>query len=406
MTFGDIKDGTFSTRVAGPLKVDSGGRLVNSVGQTDAEAWGMPAEWIDNYGPLDGETVGIAMFSHPANFRHPCRWHVRTYGLLCANPFGERQFPPANIRQSGRTIEAGDALTLRYRVLLHKGDTEQAQVAEVYREFAMGCRATESHATDANATGSAGFGSAGFGSAGFGSAGFGSAGTGSDASRSAAAGWGDAAAANFLFADDFEHGLDGWATTDANSTQRGWELRSTVDAPVQRFLRVTGNSNYQPPHRSPLSVALVKDVVVGSFELTARVQNTNSQAGGHRDLCFFWGFQDPAHFYYVHLGAQPDPHSSQIFIVDGAPRQMITENKSPGIPWTDGWHDVKVVYQRETGLMQVYFDDLTVPVLIAKDTTFDWGRVGLGTFDDHGNFDKVRLRGEAIRPIPATAKLP
>jgi hypothetical protein len=44
--------------------------------------------------------------------------------------------------------------------------------------------------------------------------------------------------------------------------------------------------------------------------------------------------------------------------------------------------------------MEVYFDDMTKPHMTAKDKTFAWGQVGIGTFDDHGNFDDVVLRGK------------
>jgi hypothetical protein len=158
-------------------------------------------------------------------------------------------------------------------------------------------------------------------------------------------------------------------------------------------LRVTGPSQYQPPHRSPHSIALLKDVVVTDFELTARVQNTNPAAGPHRDLCIFWGYQDPAHFYYVHLGAKPDPHACQIFIVDDAPRTMITVHQAKGTPWTDGWHTVKVRRRVEDGMVEVYFDDMRVPLMTARDKTFTSGQIGVGTFDDHGNFDDITLRG-------------
>ena len=147
-------------------------------------------------------------------------------------------------------------------------------------------------------------------------------------------------------------------------------------------------------------------MVVEDFELTAKVQNTNIKAGAHRDLCFFWGYQDPAHFYYVHLGARPDPHSSQIFIVNEAPRKMITKNDSPGIPWGEGWHDVKVARDAASGRVEVFFDDMSSPVLVAEDKTFSWGRIGVGTFDDHGNFDEIKLYGDRVEPIPAQAKLP
>jgi hypothetical protein len=200
-----------------------------------------------------------------------------------------------------------------------------------------------------------------------------------------------------LVEDDFDKGMDRWETTDPKGAEPVWKIETVErDGKQDKVLRVTGTSKYEPPHRSPFSIALVKDVVVGDFVMTAKVQNTNPTAGDHRDLCFFWGYQDPAHFYYVHLGARPDPHSCQIFIVNDAPRTMITELTSEGTPWTDGWHQVKVVRRVEEGVVEVYFDDMERPVMRAKDKTFTWGRVGLGTFDDHGNFDEFRLQGERV----------
>ena len=33
------------------------------------------------------------------------------------------------------------------------------------------------------------------------------------------------------------------------------------------------------------------------------------------------------------------------------------------------------------------------PLMTAKDKTFTWGQVGLGTFDDNGNWDDFQLHG-------------
>jgi hypothetical protein len=196
-----------------------------------------------------------------------------------------------------------------------------------------------------------------------------------------------------LLKEDFERGMDRWRTTDPKSDDAVWKI---VDqgGKQKNVLRVTGKSKYEPPHRSPHSIAFIKDIKVGDFELSAKVQNTNKTAGAHRDLCIFWGYQDPSHFYYVHFGAKPDPHACQIFIVNDAPRKMITVEQSKGTPWTDGWHDVKVIRRVADGTVEVYFDDMKKPVMTAKDTTFGAGLVGIGTFDDHGNFDEVVLRGE------------
>lgn len=140
VTLGETKEGTFGVRVNAPLTVDSqrGARIVNSRGQVDEKAWGQFAEWVDDYGPVEGEVVGIAMFSHPQNFRHPTRWHARNYGLLAANPFGDAEFgpDPSQPEQGAVTIPEGEELVLRYRVLLHKGTPQEADVAAAFAEFA------------------------------------------------------------------------------------------------------------------------------------------------------------------------------------------------------------------------------------------------------------------------------
>jgi hypothetical protein len=146
LNLGDTKEGTFGVRVADSIRVDSGlgGKIVNSRGQVNAAGWGYPAQWLDNSGPIDGETVGITMMSHPSSFRPVCRWHARTYGMLTANPFGEREFLSEGKRERGpdekpqgaHTLPKGESLNFRYRVLLHRGDAEQAKVAEVFKAYA------------------------------------------------------------------------------------------------------------------------------------------------------------------------------------------------------------------------------------------------------------------------------
>jgi hypothetical protein len=141
LTFGETKEGTFGVRVSAPLTVDSkqGAEIVNSRGQHNADAWGMFADWVDDSGTVAGEPVGIALFNHPSNFRSPTRWHARTYGLLAANPFGDREFPEDSFAepQKAITIPKGQELALRYRVYLHRGDAETAKVAEAYQAFAQ-----------------------------------------------------------------------------------------------------------------------------------------------------------------------------------------------------------------------------------------------------------------------------
>jgi hypothetical protein len=134
--FGDTKEGSFGVRVAGSMKLTAnlGGKIVNSAGQTDGGAWGKQAPWVDYHGPVDGETVGIAILNHPSSFRFPTYWHVRTYGLFAANPFGLHNFVSKD-KDGSHTIESGDTMTLRYRVILHKGTTEEAGIAAAFERY-------------------------------------------------------------------------------------------------------------------------------------------------------------------------------------------------------------------------------------------------------------------------------
>ena len=189
-----------------------------------------------------------------------------------------------------------------------------------------------------------------------------------------------------LFTEDFEKGHGRWQTTDTKS----WTHRKVEGNAVFGINR--RNSNYQPKVRSPRHIALIKDVQVADFVLTFRVKSTKD-TGGHRDCCTFFCHQDQTHFYYVHMGARPDPHSGQIMIVNDAPRKAITVNKKQ-VPWDNQWHTIKLVRRSKTGEIAIFFDDMKKPHMQVKDTTFGRGSIGIGSFDDMNNFDDVQLYGK------------
>jgi hypothetical protein len=188
-----------------------------------------------------------------------------------------------------------------------------------------------------------------------------------------------------ILEEDFEQGAGRWEFMDPEA----WRV---ADGPGGKFLQQHQKSRYQPPVRSPFGIALLKDVKVGDFVLEAKCRSTVKDYG-HRDLCLFFGYQDPSHFYYSHLGKKTDEHANQIFIVDGEARKKISTKTTAGTNWTDGWHRVKVVRKAAEGLIEVYFDDMETPVQTARDKTFGAGRIGIGTFDDTGDWDEIRLSG-------------
>ncbi|MDR1384057.1 MAG: PmoA family protein [Planctomycetaceae bacterium] len=142
VTIGDTKEGTFGIRVPTSIDVDAektnpklGGTIVNAQGDKDDTAWGKRSDWVDYSGPIDGKVAGIAIFNHPKNFRYPTWWHVRTYGLFAANPFGIKDFEPS-LKQDGTVVlKKGESLSFYYRVILHKGDAMSLDIDKLYQDY-------------------------------------------------------------------------------------------------------------------------------------------------------------------------------------------------------------------------------------------------------------------------------
>jgi hypothetical protein len=143
LTFGDTKEGAMAIRIAESMRLmrhkqPADGHIVLSSGVRDGDTWGKKAEWCEYHGPVNGKVVGIAMFDHPENLRHPTTWHVRDYGLLAANPFGLHEFEKAPEGAGKFTLAKGKSQKFRYRIYLHDGDEKSAGVEGRYAEYKSG----------------------------------------------------------------------------------------------------------------------------------------------------------------------------------------------------------------------------------------------------------------------------
>jgi len=144
--FGDTKEGTFAVRVAPGLEAPSRnppadpprtGKMVDAEGrQSEAQVWGKRAPWVDVYGTVEGQALGIAILDHPSNPRFPTFWHCRAYGLCAANIFGAHDFMNDKTVDWSLTLEPGQTLRFRYRVVIHPGDPGTAKIAELYKAWA------------------------------------------------------------------------------------------------------------------------------------------------------------------------------------------------------------------------------------------------------------------------------
>ena len=188
-----------------------------------------------------------------------------------------------------------------------------------------------------------------------------------------------------LLREDFDNDASRWQPTDGTA----WKVVKENDS---SFYSMFKDSQYNPPVRSPVNFALLKDISVTSFQLDVQMRSTQ-EVYGHQDLCLFFGYQDPSHFYYVHLGREADDHANSIFLVNGKPRVSIATQRTDGTDWSKDWHHVRVKRDIRLGTIKVYFDDMKKPIMTTKDKTFVFGQIGIGSFDDTGDFDQIRLFG-------------
>jgi hypothetical protein len=121
----------FSARVVPELSVKAGGTLVNAEGKTGEKGtWGVASPWCDYSGTRDGVTEGIAILQHPGNRWFPSKWFTRDYGFFSPTPMfwlkGDRLEMPK-----------GEKLTLRYRVVVHTGDANAANIDTLFGQYKL-----------------------------------------------------------------------------------------------------------------------------------------------------------------------------------------------------------------------------------------------------------------------------
>jgi len=133
-TFGDQEEMGFGIRIATPLSEKNGGSVKNSDGLTGAKnTWGKTSTWCDYSGDLSNRLVGITVMSDPKNFR-PSWFHSRDYGLIVANPFGQKAFTKGE--PSSVPVKKDETFTLEFAAFVHSTPTNQPpDLKSVYQTF-------------------------------------------------------------------------------------------------------------------------------------------------------------------------------------------------------------------------------------------------------------------------------
>ncbi len=188
-----------------------------------------------------------------------------------------------------------------------------------------------------------------------------------------------------VFQDDFETGMDGWTFRDPEN----WRVEKEGDTDnhvLSLFAPGTTPRNYLGPQ----SVAIPKGITAGDFILETRIRHQGKEYA-HQDLCVLYNVSGDDNYYYTHIAPVSDEGANTIFIVDDAERRSIATQRNDGTKWGDVWHDLRIVRDAGAGTITVFFDDMNTPIMAANDTTFTAGSFGLGSFNDIGSFDDVKI---------------
>jgi hypothetical protein len=110
------------------------GEYVGSDGKRGDAVWGTRGPWTMLGGTVNGESVTLAILDHPSNPGFPTYWHARGYGLYAANNLGQKVFDPAQ-PEARRTIDPGESLTFRHRVLILSGAATPERIAAAHGAF-------------------------------------------------------------------------------------------------------------------------------------------------------------------------------------------------------------------------------------------------------------------------------
>jgi hypothetical protein len=115
-------------------------------------------------------------------------------------------------------------------------------------------------------------------------------------------------------------------------------------------------------------------------------------------LIMVYAWQDESHFDYAHLSVDAAvnqvAHNGMFHVFGGERVRISPLDGSPALA-TQEWTPVKLVFDGDSGRCYVEVNGKSNPSLDAFDLSLRHGRVGFGSFDETGDFRKVRISGES-----------
>jgi hypothetical protein len=168
-----------------------------------------------------------------------------------------------------------------------------------------------------------------------------------------------------------------------------WKVAEDQGKPMLQLL--VGREPLPGPRR-PGQFALLEMPPAGRITLEMDARPTK------RSLIVVFAYKDSAHFDYVHLSADTgvkQPAHNGIFHVFGGERVRISDTAGmAAFAEVNRWYRVKVQWDGVTGDVQGFVDGKPVPALHAVDLSLKEGRLGIGSFDETGDFKNLRVIAE------------
>jgi hypothetical protein len=147
--------------------------------------------------------------------------------------------------------------------------------------------------------------------------------------------------------------------------------------------------------RRPAALAILRTPLFEKATIEADIHSLAPLDVIRRDLDFVVSYESPTRFYYIHLAGVTDNVHNGVFLVNNADRLRIDSGKGKPQLQDAAWHRIRVERDGVSGRIRVYANGSTTPVLEAVDTTIRSGRVGLGSFDDTGEFRNIVVTGSS-----------
>ncbi len=165
-----------------------------------------------------------------------------------------------------------------------------------------------------------------------------------------------------------------------------WKVETVEGSPVLEL--VTGREPLPGPRR-PMQFALARtpDLAHVTVEADARPRG--------RSLLIVFAYRDESHFNYAHFSADTgvkQPVHNGIFHVFGGERVRISSQAGPSaFGETNHWYHLVLEYDGTAGNVTGSVDGRLIPALYAVDLSLSSGRIGVGSFDEVGDFRNVRI---------------